>query len=47
MDTSSIGGEADIAETMAEVIEEEHLDATQASDLRSLWEAKEASLAKE
>jgi hypothetical protein len=32
MEPSSIGGEAEGAESMAEVIEEEHLNATQASD---------------
>jgi hypothetical protein len=37
MELSSIGGEAEVAEDMAEAIEEEHLDAAQASDPRSPW----------
>jgi hypothetical protein len=35
MEPSSNGGEAEIEEAIAKVIEEEHLDETQASDSRS------------
>jgi hypothetical protein len=37
MELSSIGREAEVAEDMAEAIEEEHLDAAQANDPRSPW----------
>jgi hypothetical protein len=40
MELSSIGGEAKVAEDMAEAIEEEYLDASQASDLGHLGEAQ-------
>jgi hypothetical protein len=43
MELSSIGGKAEVTEAMAEDIEEEHLDASQASDPRSPWGAKPAS----
>jgi hypothetical protein len=35
MEPRSMGGEAEVEESMAEDIEEEHLDAAQASDPRS------------